>query len=161
MSTTTIAEAIMALLESNWSLAAPLTAADIHFDCGWLDRQWLAFSRPSPQIIVSGPIASPNTFYGKAAAADAGLHLFAYNRYVVNVWVRLGAGEVGGGTHPDTAELLRDEVVKIINEHRCDIVTPAGITFLLPLDRGRALHELNMSPRVLRYEITVQVNQQT
>jgi hypothetical protein len=159
----TIAEAITALLVVQWNLAAPLAAVNIHFDTGWLDRKWLTFSSPAPQIISSGPMTSPIRFFSPdvnpgTGTPDAGHHLLSYGIYVVNIWVRIPAGEETQ-TAWDIVELLRNEVVRILNEN-C-ITVPGGVTFVIPLDYGRALHELNVTPRVLRFEITVQANYQT
>lgn len=159
MATVTIAESITALLSgAAWTLAAPLAAANIHFDTGWVDRQKIGFSDPSPQIITSGPMSSPNRFFGQRTAASAAkLHLLSYGRYVINIWVRIMAG-TDGDAPEDNMELLRNEVVRIINEN-C-ITTPTSVTYLVPLDQGRALHELDRTPRLLRFEITVQANYQ-
>jgi len=108
-------------------------------------------------------MASPIRFFSPdvnpvTGASDAGHHLLSYGIYVVNIWVRIPAGEETQ-TAWDVAELLRNEVVRILNEN-C-ITVPSGVTFVIPLDYGRALHELNVTPRVLRFEITVQANYQT
>ena len=158
MATVTIAESITALLVANWTLAAPLAVLDIHFDTGWVDRQWIGQSDASPQVITSGPMSSPNRFFGQRTAASAAkLHLLSYGRYVINIWVRIMAGD-DGDVGEDYAELIRNEVVRIINEE-C-IVLPTGVTYLVPLDQGRALHWLDRTPRLHRFEITVQANYQ-
>jgi len=158
LSTTTIAEAITALLSSKWGLGAPLAAGDIHFDTGWVDRQWIGQSAASPQIIATGPVDSPIRHFGKKTVGAAGKHhLLSYEIYLINVWVRVPAG-ADGDTEEDYAESMRREVVDIINEN-C-ITTPSGVTYLTPLDRGRAIHERERTPRVFRFEITVQANYQ-
>lgn len=160
MATVTVIEAISSLLSTEWNLAAPLAAANLHFDVGWIDRQWIGFSDSSPQIIVSGPIVSPIRFFGPRTTASLGHHLLSYGRYVVNIWLRIMAG-TDGDLEADYMELLRVEVVRILNEKGCTVLVPAALTMVIPLDYGRALHELNQTPRVLRYEITFQANWQT
>ena len=154
MSTTTVAETILAELVAHWSLAAPLAAANSHFHVDWYDPKW----PDQPQITVTGPISSPNRFFGPASAAAAGLHLFSFQRFVVNIWVRVPAGE-DSDDQSDYAELMRIEAVKILNEQRAGYTLPIGL--VIPLDEGRALHELDRTPRILRYEITCQVNIKT
>jgi len=158
MSTTTVAEQIAACLRTNWGLADPLAAADVHFDVGWVDRKQLRYK---PQVIVSGPISSPMRYFTPrivGGVAEPGLHLFSFARYVVNVWIIIPAGEESQ-RHADWAELMRIEVVRILNEHRCDggcYSAPLGCVF--PLDYGRALHELDVTPRIIRYEVACQAN---
>jgi len=163
MATTTIAEALSSLLSTNWNLGAPLNAANIHFDVGWVDREWIGSSlanNASPQVIVSGPMMSPLRYFGKSATADAGRRLLSYSRYVVNIWLRVAAGS-DGDIEEDYAFQMRDEVVRILNENGCSIATPTYVTLVVPLDRGRVLHELDKTPRLYRIEITAQVNYQT
>jgi len=158
MAVTTIAEGISALLAANWGLAAPLATADIHFDVGWVDRQWIGQSNASPQVIVSGPMTSPIRYFGMETAVSAAKqHLLSYGIYVINIWLRIMAG-TDGDVEEDYAEQMRNEVVRIINEG-C-ITTPTRVTYLIPRDMGRALHELDRTPRLLRFEITVQANYQ-
>jgi len=111
-----------------------------------------------PQITVTGPISSPNRFFGPASAAAAGLHLLSYQRFLVNIWVVVPAGE-DSDDQSDYAELMRIEAVKILNEQRAGYTLPIGL--VIPLDEGRALHELDRTPRLLRYEIMVQVSYKT
>jgi hypothetical protein len=157
MSTTTVAETILAELVAHWSLAAPLAAANIHFHVDWYDPKW----PDQPQITVTGPISSPNRFFGPKVTAGvpaAGLHLFSFQRFLVNIWVRVPAGE-DSDDQSNYAEQMRIEVVKILNEQRAGYTLPIGL--VIPLDAGRALHELDRTPRILRYEVTVQANYKT
>ena len=153
MSTTTVAETILAELVAHWTLANP-AAADIHFHVDWYDPK----QPKKPQITVTGPISSPNRFFGPASAAAAGLHLLSYQRFLVNIWVVVPAGE-DSDDQSDIAELMRIEVVRILNEQRAGYTPPIGL--VVPLDEGRALHELDRTPRLLRYEIMIQVNDKT
>jgi len=159
MATTTIPEEIATSLATNWGLAAPLDAAHLHFDADWVDRKQLRATNVNAQIIVSGPIASPIRYFGPGVTAgvlDPGLTLMTYHRYVVNIWVPIPAGDerdIWG----DYAEQIRLEVIRIINEQR-NSFTCAKIKFAIPLDAGRALHELDVTPRILRYEITIQAD---
>jgi len=53
-------------------------------------------------------------------------------------------------------EAMRREVVQILNTKRTCFVPPVGL--VIPLDFGRALHEWDKIPRILRYEITIMAN---
>jgi len=160
VSTTTVAEAIKDLLEAEWGLGAPIAAANIHFDVGWIDRQWIGFSDASPQIIVSGPMSSPIRFFGRELSSEDGLHMLSRGRYVVNIWLRIMAGS-DGDVEEDYMELMREEVVRILNEKGCTVATPTDLTYVKPLDYGRGLHELYLTTRVLRFEISFFANWQT
>jgi len=159
MAVVTIAEAIVTVLTANWTLAAPLAAADIHFDTGWIDREWTGATDPAIQIIVTYMGVGPISYYGRVATANRGHHLLGYLDYVVNVWVRIPAG-VGGADdqlYLDYAEQLRWEVVDLLNHYGCSIATPVKVGPVLPLGFGLALHELDRTPRILRFEIPVLV----
>ena len=159
MATTTIAESVLAVLTTNWTLAAPLAAANIHFDTGWIDREWIGHSDAALQIIVTYIGAGPIDYFGRITTASRGSHLLALLDYVVNVWVRIPAG-VGGGDdqlYLDYAEQLRWEVIDLLNHYGCSVATPTKVGPILPRGFGMALHELDRTPRILRFEIPVLV----
>lgn len=156
MSTTTVAEAILSKIQSSWSLGAP-TSADIHFHVDWYDPKYPLV----PQITVTGPIASPIRYFGPnvvAGVPNAGLHLLSFQLYMVDIWVVVPRGE-DSDDQSDVAELMRIECVKILNQQRASFALPIGLVF--PLDEGRPLHEVDRTPRLLRYSILVQANNKT
>ena len=158
--TTTIPEEISAMLVAQWNPALLAPATMIHFDWGWVDQKWLRATNIDAQVIVSGPIASPMRYFGPDVSAlgvvAPGLRLLSYHRYVINIWVPIPRGDLRG-IWEDYAELIRFEVIRIINEQRSNF-TCAKIMFALPLDAGIARHELDATPMILRYEITIQVD---
>ena len=159
MAVVTIAEAVLAVLTTNWTLGAPLAAANIHFDTGWIDREWTGATDAALQIIVTYMGDGPITYFGRLTTASRGHYLLGYLDYVVNVWVRVPAG-VGGGDdqlYLDYAEQLRWEVVDLLNHFGCSVATPTRTGPILPLGFGRAIHELDRTPRILRFEIPVLV----
>ena len=145
----TAARAILADLQTQWSLVDPLDAGNIHFHADWYDGKQI-----KPQITITGPISSPVRYFGPPAET-AGLHLLSWMKYLVNVWVRIPAGE-DSTRHSEYAEQMRKEVVRILNKRRESYGLPIGL--VIPIDQGRAFHELDSTPRILRYEITVQAN---
>ena len=160
MATVTIPQEIAATLDSVlWLLAAPISRSQIHFDTEWVDRKWLRATNTNAQVIVSGPISSTTRFFGPEVTlgvVSPGLHLLNYHWYTINVWVPIPAGDETD-IYEDYAEQIRFEIIRIINEQR-NSFTCAKITFAIPLDAGVALHELDRTPRILRYEITIQVD---
>ena len=159
MATTTIPEEISAMLVAQWGLAAPIDTGHLHFDVGWVDRKQLRATNVNAQIIVSGPISSAMRYFGPDVVAGVvapGLRLLSYHHYVINIWVPIPAGDERD-IWDDYAEQIRFEVIRIINEQRSNF-TCAKIMFAIPLDAGVARHELDATPRILRYEITIQVD---
>ena len=161
MATVTIPEEITAMLIAQWGLVAPISTAEIHFDVGWVDMKQLRATNINAQVITSGPIASPTRFFGPnvnllTGAVDVGLRLLNYHRYVINIWVPIPRGDLRG-IWEDYAEQIRFEVIRIINEQRSAFVC-LKIMFAIPLDAGIARHELDATPMILRYEITIQVD---
>ena len=166
MAYTTIPRGIVNTLVANWALAVGLTDANhINFDTGWVDLKQLRATNITAQVIVSGPIAGPIRYFGPDVSAlgvvAPGLRLLTYHRYVVNIWVPIPPGDLRL-VWDDYAEEIRFEVIRILNEQRSGFAAvPPGcpvIMFEIPLDAGRALHELDTTPRILRYEITFQVD---
>jgi len=166
MAYTTIPQGIRNALVANWTLAAGLTDVDhINFDVGWVDLKQLRATNITAQVIVSGPIAGPIRYFGPDVSAlgavSPGLRFLTYHRYVINVWVPIPYGDLTL-VWDGYAEEIRFEIIRILNELRSGFaLIPPGcptIMFEIPLDAGRALHELDATPRILRYEITIQVD---
>lgn len=166
MAYVTIPQGIMNALTANWALVAttPVGVTRIHFDVGWVDRKQLRATNITAQVIVSGPIAGSIRYFGPDVVAGVvapGLRLLTYHRYVVNIWVPIPAGDERT-VWDEYAEEIRFEIIRILNEVRSGFAAiPPGcpvIMFEIPLDAGRALHELDVTARILRYEITIQVD---
>jgi len=132
--------------------------ANVHFDVGWFDSAYDGM----PQVTCYGPIAAPTRFFGPDyTAAPTMLHLLTYERYLVNIWKTIPVN-TDGDTEEDYVELMRKEVIRILNVERANYAgTHADLTLVIPLDEGRALHERDRVPRLLRVEIMVQANYQT
>jgi hypothetical protein len=160
---TTVAATIVDCLQANWGGAVVPAVGDIVFTDGWYRSR--EDVRTKPQVTVSGPYDSRNRFFGPAVVAGVprpGLHLLSFQHYRVNIWVTVPRGEYSDdeSIYNTYAEDMREEIVRILNEQRCSCYAePLGI--VVPLDQGVARHELNRTPRVLRYEILVQVNRKT
>jgi hypothetical protein len=161
---TTVAATIIDCLQANWGGAVVPAAADIIFSDEWYRSR--DDVRDKPQVTVTGPVSSRNRFFGPAVTPPTtrapGLHLFSFQHYRVNVWVTIPRGKYDDDEAVEYtyAEDMRNEIVRILNEQRCSCYAdPLGI--VVPLDQGVGRHEFNRTPRMLRYEILVQVNRKT
>ena len=163
MAVTTIAETIIDCLQANWGGAIVPAVGDIIWSPEWFRSRGNV--RDEPQVTVTGPVSSRIRFFGPAVTAGVpapGLHLFSYHHYRINVWVTIprGAYDADDSLYYDYAETMRYEIVRILNEKRCTCYAePLGLVF--PLDEGIARHEFNRTPRMIRYEILIQVNRKT
>lgn len=136
----TLAGSLSALLESEWNLSGDLASTKLKFGEDWYDASEL----DKPQIIVT-PLSSPVAqFFGTAITT---LH----HRFVINMWLRIPAG-ADGSDEKDDIEDIREEVFRIINHNRHDI---DSFEIIVPLDEGVPRHELDSTPRVLRYEMVI------
>lgn len=150
MAADTVAEQIRDMLEENWALLGALAVANMEFSVGWYNSRM----PNKPQITVRHSFAGPMKYFG---ATEDNIHLTMMNhsRYVVNCWLEIRSGK-SGDIEEDYMEAMRREVVQILNTKRTCFVPPVGL--VIPLDFGRALHEWDRVPRILRYEITVMAN---
>lgn len=148
MAYVTVAEAIVASLSANWSLLAPISAAEIHFDDGWFDKD-----HPDLQITVYGPISSENQYFGPPAGSML-MSITTYANYEIHVWVRIPRG-ADGDTEETQGERMRREVHRILNEQRESHVPPINLVY--PLGRGSARHEYNQTPKVVHYIVPTRV----
>jgi len=148
---TNLTGSLLNFIQYAWSLATPGTAS-IWWATDWWDSRYPAM----PQISVSN-LASPKV----GAYKTAGSFTFKYRPvFAVNVWQQIPRGSTG------TAELtnvddMRHEVARVFRDN-CDgtaLVNYAGslgpFSVVLPQDYGVARHELDATPRMLRYEITL------
>ena len=135
----TLAGSLSALLEDNWSLTGDLRKVKISFGTDWYDK-----SNVKPQVVVS-PLASPyGQFFGTSTVT---LH----HTFVVNCWLRIPRGS-NGSTEKTNIESIRQEVFDLVNGNRHGI---NSLDIIVPLDEGTPRHELNSTPQILRYELTV------
>jgi hypothetical protein len=135
----TLAGSLSALLSSEWSLAGTLAAASVAFSTDWYNSGLL-----TPQVIVT-PLASPvGGFFGT-------VNLTLHHRFRVNCWLQIPAG-ADGEAEKVTIESMREEVLRIVNAKRHSIASFAN---MVPLDEGTPLHEMDGTPRILRYEMVV------
>ena len=150
MSQLSVAEQIRDILEENWALVGELRAHKVEFSVGWFNSK----VPDKHQVTVRHAFAGPMKYFG-ATPDNIHLTMMNHSRYVVNCWLIVRRGE-SGDEGEDHIEAMRREVVHILNTNRTCFVPPVGL--VIPLDFGRALHEWDRTPRILRYEITLMAN---
>lgn len=150
MATDTVAEQIRDMIKANWALLGKLAVAKMEFSVGWYNSR----TPNKPQVTVRHSYAGPMKYFG-ATEENIHLNMLNHSRYVVNCWHEIRSGK-SGDEEEDLIEAMRREVVQILNSKRTCFVPPIGL--VIPLDFGRALHEWDRTPRILRYEITIMAN---
>jgi len=150
MSSDSVAEQIRDMLEENWALTGDLRAHKVEFSVGWYNAK----VPDKHQVTVRHSFDGPVKYFG-ATADNIHLTIMIHARYVVNCWFIIRRGE-SGDEEEDRIEDMRREVMQILNTKRTCFVPPVGL--VIPLDGGRALHEWDRTPRILRYEISVMAN---
>lgn len=135
----TLAGSVSALLQSNWNLTGDLATANVSFTTEWYNSGSL-----TPQVTVTPLTSLVGKFFGT-------VNLTLHHRFRVNCWLQIPRG-IDGIIEQTSIESMRGEVLRIVNAHRHDIASFAN---LVPLDEGTPLHELNQTPRILRYELVV------
>ena len=140
----TLLGSISSTLYSNWNLTGAGTKTLIRFgSTGWYENNY-----PKPQITVSN-LAEPKGKFFLDSSGSMIIH--SYPNYVVNCWVPIPRG--GNGTaQAQLADDMRYEVARIIVNKRNSIGDLAPV---VPDDLGVAHHELDVEPRMLRYEVTL------
>lgn len=134
-------------LKAAWTLTDPLGTANIYWS-----EEWYNTSKDEyPQITVT-PITEPNLqrFRGHNSMGQLYRPLFA-----VNVWKRLPAGK-DGTLELDMVEQMRKEVCETFRRNYPTYggsLSPFG--FALASDKGIPRHELSVTPRTLRYQISL------
>ena len=137
---------VTAYLQAAWASTTPGTSTIIFSD------QWFNPIFPyTPQISISD-MSSPKL----EAFNSAGSLTFRYSPYyVVNVWVQIPAGS-SGTQELVWAENMRREVARVFrtghNVNNYGGSLPMFGVFL-PMDVGTPRHEVEKTPRCLRYEI--------
>jgi hypothetical protein len=136
----TLAGSIKAALSSEWALTGDLAKTEIRFaDSGWFDREYAS----DPQVVVSELAEPIGRFFGTI--------MHSYPRYLVNCWLPIPQGN-NGTAEAQQIEDMRYEVTRIVWAKRADI---SPLTMIVPQDHGIPRHELDGTPRILRYEITL------
>lgn len=155
MAYTNIEEAILAKLDSaSWTLAAPLTRAEIHFTTGWYDSHKAEY----PQVTVTYlfPFRDAEMFFGDSGDDD-NLHTIDREIFAVNCWFRVPAGK-SVGDFIDNIEEMRVECYKILKDEWKSYAAPTNIGAVIPRNRGRPFYPMEKQPRMLRVELEVQAN---
>ncbi len=147
----TLAGSILAFIQYTWAAATPGTV-DIHWATDWWDSRHPAM----PQVSVSN-LASPRTESFKTGGSMD----FKYRPvFLVNVWQQVPRGSTGTQELANV-ETMRREVAKVFrtNFNGTLAINYAGslapFCVVFPQDYGVARHELTETPRMLRYEITL------
>lgn len=138
---------LLTYLQSAWALGT-VALANIRWSEDWFNPKYLM----GPQITITDVYAGRLQSYSTAGSYD-----FHYNpSYAVNVWVPVKTGNVGT-QEAQNAQDMRLEVARVFREGvglgYGGSLAPFGV--VKPEDAGRPLHELDSTPRLLRYEITL------
>jgi len=135
----TLAGSLSILLQDNWALTENLRKTKIEFGSGWYNKD-----NVKPQVIVSDLSSPVGQFFGTSTVT---LH----HRFVVNCWLIVPGGATGAD-EKTSIEDMRREVLRIINANRHGV---NSLDIIVPSDEGTPHHELDATPRILRYEVTV------
>jgi len=138
-------------LKSGWSLSGAGTVTAIAFPSkDWYDSQYAS----KPQVTVSHLIDPPARYFANPGGS---LLMHSNPRYVVNIWVPILRG-ASGTVEASLIEDMRREVARIIIANRSSI---ASFNPIVPENEGTPHHEINGTPAMLRYEITLVGTQDT
>jgi len=134
-------------LQARWGLGAPVAAANIT----WSEDWWNPDFPDRPQISISD-VASPRL----EAYNTGGSVTYKYRPvYYVNCWQQVARG--GPGTQEmANVQAMRQEVARVFRTGKVlgwGGSLPFGVA--LPLDAGTPLHDRTVTPRVLRYQLTL------
>ncbi len=116
-----------------------MAKANLRFHEGWYDSQFL----DRPQITVTDLGRPVGQFYMGTTSVTI------YMRFTVNCWLAVPRGNPGSVEYSNVGS-MREEAFRVLNEYRHTIT---DLEMVLPEDEGRALHEIDQVPRVLRYEL--------
>ena len=143
---------ILSYLQAAWALPAPLGSADIHWSADWYNPRYDGM----PQVSVTDLTSRRRQAFRTGGSID----YFYEPQYVVNAWMQIPVGAVG------TAESIRIGSVRwhVVKRFREDEAVNWGgslapLHIVLPRDAGVPRHELDQTPRMLRYEITLVTTQ--
>lgn len=150
-----ISERIAGTLQAEWSLAGTLAVDNMHFSVGWFDSLYMN----NPQVTV-GKAWSPEPYWfleDREAGLDD-LNYISFDRYFVDCWLVVERDFVGESEY-ETVEDMMTECFRILNDRRWSFAGTTGpLGLVIPLDRGIALHETTVQPRILRIQMMVQAN---
>jgi len=142
----TQAGTILNYLQANWAAVSP-AASEIVFQEAWYDAK--SGMGPLAQITVTDFVRP----VGQMFTCRGTLHSRTYPRFLVNCWYREPRG-YRGTLNMGSIDAMRDEVLRVIQAGWRSVFSGAG-RICIPLDEGRPLHEVLVTPRIMRYEITL------
>ncbi len=138
---------LLAYCQNQWSISSP-TAANIV----WSDNWFNPLFPYSPQLSFTD-LASP---IGQMFGSSGTQTIMYRPRFVVNVWNQIPAGS-SGTAEAQAAENMRKEVARIfragMNGTYGGSLSPLMVC--LPENQGIPRHEVDKTPRVLRFELTL------
>jgi len=143
----TLAGTILAYIEANWAVGVSPKANEIVFHESWYEAK--VGMGPLAQITVTDFVRP----VGQMFTSQGTLHSRTYPRFLVNCWHREPRG-YRGIVNMGKINAMRDEVLRVIQAGWRGVFAGAG-RICIPLDEGRPLHEVLVTPRIMRYEITL------
>ena len=143
----TWAGTIVNYLIANWGAGVIPPLNRVHFDEGWYDGK--AGQGLDAQIVVSDAIRP----VGQRFTGGGTLYSRNYPRFSVNCWYREPRGYLGT-LNLGSINAMRDEVLRIVQTGWRSIFSGYS-RICSPLDEGVPLHEVDVTPRIMRYEITL------
>ena len=146
---TTSCGSLLAFIKNEWALAAPVAKTDISWGTYWFNARKMEY----PQITISD-LAAP--VFERYRSGSVDLDFRTRPTYRLNVWNRVPVGAPGTQQNQNVDDMRR-EVARIL-KHGID--TDFGgslgdLHFAIPRDFGTPLHELEIEPKFLRYEMTL------
>ena len=143
----TQAGTILNYLQANWGAAVSPAASEIVFHEGWYDAKM--GMGPLAQITVTDFVRP----VGQMFTSGCTLYSRTYPRFLLNCWYREPRG-YRGTLNMGSIDAMREEALRVIQAGWRAIFAGAG-RICIPRDEGRPLHETIVTPRIMRYEITL------
>ena len=143
----TLGGTILDYLQANWGAGMSPALNEIIFHESWYDAK--AGMGPLAQITVTDFIRP----VGQMFTTGCTLYSRTYPLFLVNCWYREPRGYLGT-LNMGSIDAMRNEVIRVVQAGWRLIFAGAG-RICIPLDEGRPLHELIVTPRIMRYEITL------
>lgn len=146
--TESISKTIIDDIYAEWALLTPLSKTEIHWEPGWYNPDYPNM----PQITVNFLVSDPTEwFHGYTSP----MRYISRDGYLLNIWVPIPAGSDGDDEEKYVSQ-MQEEAFRALVAITSTPASPIGR--VLPINRGRALNELNRTPRLLRWEIPFWVN---
>lgn len=143
---------ILNYLQAQWGAGMSPALNEIIFHESWFDAK--RGMGPKAQITVTDFVRPVGQMFTSQGRLDSRI----YPRFLVNCWYREPRG-VLGTLSMGSIDAMRNEVLRIIQAGWRVIFAGSGRAgddrICIPLDEGRPLHELIVTPRIMRYEITL------